>query len=402
MTSTGSTSTVRPTVLRDFPTVIVYVQVAIFGWYVYSFGPSIALLRDEQGTTRTVASLHSTAAAIGAIVAGLIVAAVVRRIGRGPMLRSASVVLAAGLIIYISSTALPLTLLGAFVASLGGTSLLSGANAFIPDHQGPATPQAMSEAHGFASLTGLLGPLAVGAGVWVGWGWRPAIIAACVAVLILEIVRGRNLELYDGTHGHPDSQPGHAPHGPMPRRYWFTFFTIFAIIGTEFSLTLWGTDLLRDRASLGDAAAAASIATIVGGMALGRLVGSRLVAHIDPERVLIATLGLTLVGFAIAWFSGAAVPMLIGFAVTGTGMGLQVPLSIGRSVRASRGRVDRAAALASVALGAASGTAPFLLGAVADHLGVHTAFMVVPVLIVAAMVLVWIDPVPLVVDDDSA
>jgi len=402
VTSPGRTKVARPSVLRDFPTSIVYVQVAIFGWYIYSFGPSIALLRDEQGTTRTVASLHSTAAAIGAVIAGFIVPTVVRRIGRGPMLRVGSVVLALGMIIYISSTALPLTLLGAFVASLGGTSLLAGANAFIPDHQGPAAPQAMSEAHGFASLAGLLGPLAVGAGVWVGWGWRPAMIVTCVAVVILEIVRGRNLELYDGTHGHPDSQPGHAPHGPMPRKYWFTFFTIFAIIGTEFSLTLWGTDLLRERASLGDAAAAASIATIVGGMALGRLVGSRLVAHIDPEVALVGTLCLTLVGFAIAWFSSAAAPMLIGFGVTGMGMGLQVPLSIGRSVRASRGRVDRAAALASVAVGAASGTAPFILGAVADHLGVHTAFLVVPLLIVAAIVLVRIDQVPLVVAEDSA
>jgi MFS family permease len=105
-------------------------------------------------------------------------------------------------------------------------------------------------------------------------------------------------------------------------------------------------------------------------------------------------MGLTVVGFAIAWLSSGPVPMLLGFAVIGLGLGLQSPLSIGRAVIAAEGQADRGAGLTSVAAGLASGIAPFVLAAVADQLGVHTAFLIVPVLMVVAIALVRSSPVP--------
>jgi predicted MFS family arabinose efflux permease len=263
------------------------------------------------------------------------------------------------------------------------------------DHVPPAAaPQAMSEAHGMAAAAGLLGPLTVGLGVYLGWGWRPAMLAVAVGLIVVELVRGRRAHEFDGTHGHRDDEPGHAPTGPMPRRFWAAFATFFAVVGAEFSLTLWGTDLLRDRGGLGDAAAAAALASIVGGMAVGRLGGAPLVGRRDPEQVLLGTLGVSLVGFVLAWAWASPLPMLLGFFVAGLGIGLQAPLAIGRSVRASAGRNDRAAGLVSVAAGAASGLAPFALGALADRVGVHAAFLIVPLLIVAALVLVRRWPVP--------
>jgi MFS family permease len=385
----------RPGVLRDFPTWIVYVQAGLFGWFLYAFGPSITLLRDEQGTSRTVSGLHGSALAVGAVVGGIIAPAVVRRIGRGPMMRLGSATLALGILAFTASPALPWTLTGALVASLGGTFVMVGLNAFIPDHQPPtAAPRAMSEAHGTAAAAGLLGPLTVGLGVYLGWGWRPAMLTVAVGLVIVELVRGRRTHEFDGTHGHRDDEPGHAPTGPMPRRFWATFAAFFAVVGVEFSLTLWGTDLLRDRGGLGDAAAAAALASIVGGMAVGRLGGAPLVGRRDPEKVLLWTLGVSLVGFAIAWAWAAPLPMLLGFFVAGLGIGLQAPLAIGRSVRASEGRNDRASGLTSVAAGAASGLAPFALGALADRVGVHAAFLIVPLLIAAALVLVRRFPVP--------
>jgi fucose permease len=164
--------------------------------------------------------------------------------------------------------------------------------------------------------------------------------------------------------------------------------------GTEFCLTLWGSDLLRDRAGLGSAAAAASLVTIVGGMAVGRVAGAPLVSRFDPDHVLVATMGLTIVGFAIAWLTSGPVPMLSGYAVIGLGLGLQSPLAIGRAVIAAEGQADRGAGLTSVAAGLASGIAPFVLAAVADQLGVHTAFLIVPVLMAVGIALVRSSPVP--------
>jgi MFS family permease len=383
-----------PAVVRDRTTWLAYVHIGLFGYFLYAFGPSIALLRDDQGYTRTVASLHGTAMAVASVVVGFLGVHVVRRVGRGPFLRLGSALMGLGILIYTGFSPLWLTLLGALVASAGGTAIMVGVNAFLPDHHGPAAARAMSEAHGLGATMGLLGPLAVGLGVAVGWGWRAGLLVTVVGLIALEIVRGNHLEEFDGPHGHPDDEPGHAPRGPLPRRFWVALAVFGMSAGTEFCLTLWGSDLLRDRAGLGEAAAAAALVTIVGGIAVGRVAGAPLVSRFDPDAVLMATMALCGAGFAIAWLSAAPVPMLVGFAVTGVGLGLQAPLAIGRAVIAADGQADRGAGLTSVAAGIASGIAPFALAAVADQLGVHTAFLIVPVLLIVGILLVRAAPIP--------
>ena len=395
MTSIATSGVAPRSLRRDRTTWLAYVQWGLFGYFLYAFEPSVALLRDDQGTSRAVASLHGTAMAIGTIVCGLMAPVVVHRMGRGRMLRLGSVLVAVGLTTYVTTTALPLTLAGALIAGAGGTFCPVGVNAFIPDHHGPAAPQAMSEAHGLGATMGLLGPLAVGAGVWVGWGWRPALLVGAAAFLMLEIARGRHLEEFDGPHGRPQRAATSAPSAPLPRLFWLAFVVFACIAGTEFSLLFWGSDLLRERTGLGSAAAAASLGTIIGGLAVGRVVGSRIVARFDPELVLTSTFALTIVGIGVAWVATSAVVMIVGLAITGLGMGLQSPLGIGRVVRAASPQVDRGSGMASVAAGVASGVAPFGLGALADHVGVHMAFLILPGLMVIAIVLMRVAPVPL-------
>ncbi len=394
MSDTPIATPSAPAVVRDRATWLAYFQIGLFGYFLYAFGPSIALLRDDQGYTRTVASIHGSVFAASSVVVGLLAVHLVRRVGRGSFLRLGSITMGLGILIYTGFTPLWLTLLGAFVAGMGGTACMVGVNAFLPDRHGPAGPRAMSEAHGLGASMGLLGPLAVGLGVALGWGWRPGLIVTVVGLIVLELARGNHLEQFDAAHGHPDDEPGHAPRGPLTRRYWIAMSVFGVCAGTEYCLTLWGSDLLRDRAGLGSAAAAAALVTIVGGMAVGRVAGAPLVSRYDPDHVLVATMTLTVVGFAIAWFSTAPVPMLLGFAVTGLGLGLQSPLSIGRAVIAAEGQADRGAGFTSVAAGVASGIAPFALAAVADHLGVHVAFLIVPVLMVVGILLVRWAPVP--------
>lgn len=390
----GDASTAaEPRLVRDFTTWVVYAQVAVFGYFLYAFNPTVALVRDEQGWSRSIASLIGAFFAAGAVIGGLAAARIVRRVGRGALLRLGSGLIVGGLVVYTAAPGLPLLLLGAFVASLGGTFAMVGTNAFLPDHHGPASPRAMTEAHGLATLVGLLGPLAVGGLVAIGLGWRAGLLASCVALVIVEIVRGRDLAVYDGPHGHPDDQPGHAPRGPLPRRFWPALAVFACAVAVEFSLTLWGSDLLRDRAGLGEAAAAAALVTIVGGMAIGRLAGGPVVTRLGAERVLLGSIGVAFVGFVIAWLSSSPAPMLAGLLVTGVGLGLQSPLGIGRAVLATDGQVDRGAGLTSVAAGFASGIAPFALASLADALGVRTAFLLVPALLVLSAVLVVLRPV---------
>ena len=75
-----------------------------------------------------------------------------------------------------------------------------------------------------------------------------------------------------------------------------------------------------------------------------------------------------------------------GLFVTGLGISLQFPLAITRAIGFSDGRADQATAYASLGTGFAIGMAPFGLGALADHVGSHTAILTVPVFAILAAV----------------
>ena len=49
---------VRP--VRDRTTLLAYAQLGLLGWFIYAFGASVTLLRDDEGLTRTAASTRAT------------------------------------------------------------------------------------------------------------------------------------------------------------------------------------------------------------------------------------------------------------------------------------------------------------------------------------------------------
>jgi fucose permease len=152
----------------------------------------------------------------------------------------------------------------------------------------------------------------------------------------------------------------------------------------EFCLTFWAAEGLREHTGAGPAAATAGVTAVVAGMFAGRLAGGRVALLIRPALLMLAAIGLALAGFGVFWLSTATVPALAGLAVAGAGVSLQYPVGAVRAVAASAGRPDRAAARVSLAAGLASGVAPFALGATADQVGTHTAFLLVPGLLLLA------------------
>ncbi len=63
--------------------------------------------------------------------------------------------------------------------------------AALADHHGPAGPAALTEANGVSAAIGVLAPLAVGASVAAGFGWRPGLWIAIVMIVVLFLLRGR-------------------------------------------------------------------------------------------------------------------------------------------------------------------------------------------------------------------
>jgi predicted MFS family arabinose efflux permease len=379
----------------DRITWITYVQVSLFAFFLYGFGATQALLRDEQGTSRTVASLHATVFAVANVATGLLIPRLIQRWGRGLVIRYAVIVMSIGIAVYTAPFGLTASLIGTALVACGGVSLIATANAFILDYQGSAGPAALTQANALAALFGFVVPLVIGITTAVALGWRTGLWALIIALVVAEIFRSR--------HEHTPSieraetpnvtQPVRAEKIQMPRRFWWSLTVVALLLATEFTLTLWSADLLRERAGLGPAAAAASLAAVTGGMFLGRLYGSRLAQTWSVDRLLTSSILLALVAFAVAWVSTNPWPILASLFVVGLGISVHWPIGVSRAVASSGGLIDRASGLSSVAAGAAGGIAPFILGALSDSIGFHSAFLIVPVLLATALVLILAKPV---------
>jgi predicted MFS family arabinose efflux permease len=377
--------------VRDRPTWVAYVQLAFWAWFLYAFGATQALLRDEQGTSRSVGSLHGTALAIGGLIGALVTAPAIARWGRGVVMRVSALAAAASILVYTwPGAAPPVSMAGAALCSFFGTLLLISINAFLLDYQRGAGPAALTEANALASFTGLVGPLAIGLGAATVLGWRWGVWIVVVALLAVEVWRGRHVAVF-GTKGLARHE---AEGGRFRAPVYWSLGVIMCFLATEFSLTFWGADLLRERCGFGPAAAAASLAAVIGGMFIGRIWGSRLAQRINNERLLKGSILFALAGFALAWAFTLWPLVLLGLMLTGVGIGVHWPLGVARVVRASGGMTDRASAAASIAGSISMAFAPFALGTLSDTIGFHVAFLLVPLFLVVAFVILAIRPVP--------
>ena len=375
---------------RDSPTWASYLLITSYAWFIYGLSATQALIRDEQGTSRTISSLHAVAFSIGGIFAGLIAARLILTLGRGKFLTIAVFGSATGILIYTVPGGTAVTLIGAFFASLFGSAIIIGGSAFLFDYQQKAGPAAITEANALAALGGILAPLAIGFGAVFFLGWRFGLWVLLIGYVVSLLLMRRSPHVFRVPI---DEHIRESRRAPFPRRFWWALATLFLLLSTEFTLTLWSADLLRDRAGFEAGAAAASVGALTGGIFIGRVLGARFAEYFPVDQILTLAVLVAFGGWLIVWFSSAAAMMLFGLVIGGIGMALFWPLGLSRVVMASGGQSDRASALSTVAGSTAGGIGPFFLGALADLTGVHTAFLILPVILFSGLFLIRIKPV---------
>ncbi len=385
----------RARLVRDRLTLTLYAPFVTWGWFLYGFSPAVPLIADEQGISRGQAGLHGTAMACGTIVTGLISSHVARRFGRKVQAMVGGAVLCLGIALLLSGSALPATLLACFVTAVGGNLTISAAQPALAVHNGAAGPAAVTEANAMGAGVGLLAPLALGAAVGSGLGWRPAValvavLALAAALLLLPIkvdgAMGRGTVTRAVTTG--DDGAATVPHRSFGTTFWFFWVAMLCGVAIEFATTFWASDLLVQQTDAPAAFAAASISALVAGMTVSRLVVGPLSTRKAPEKLLLVGFAVAGAGWLLFWLATSPWVAVGGLVLAGLGYGTHYPLSISLSLRASDGRPDEAQARASVGTGAAVAVAPFALGTLADSFGAHQAFLLVPALVVVGFVAV--------------
>lgn len=371
--------------VRDRGTWLIYGQLSVWAYFVYGFTPVTPLLRAEQHTSRMVASLHGTAFALGGVLGGALIPLLIRRFDRQTRIWAGMAGAGVAVIGFTMARPMPATLACTAFAAFCGSIAVNTITATLASNHGKAGPAAISEANAAAAGVGIIAPLLVGAAVSLGWGWRPGVAVMLVGLVALMIISGvLRVRIPEGP-----AVAAHQTPGRLPWRFWLVFVSIVATGSVELGTNQWVSDVLVTQVGLARGTATASVAVIIGGMFVGRLVGGRLALRYPSAPVLLGGLAIAAVGFAIFWCATVVWVALAGLALLGLGGAVHFPLGMALAIEHSGGQPDLATARTAYAIGIAFGAAPFALGAIADHVGTHTAFLLVPVfLAISASVVV--------------
>lgn len=358
-----------------------YSAVAAYAFWLYAFGPELALLRVELHFSYTVIGVYSALWSAGAVLVGMSFAALALRVRRSTLLWCSAAGSTAGAVLFALTHTVALTLLGAALLGFAGATLLTCTQAIMSDQHGERRERALSEANVGAAACAVLAPILLGLLQAAPGGWR---LAMGLPVLVLAglYLRYRHEPLPEPPVGR---RAGWRPR--LPPACWLLVTLVAAGMAVEFCLVYFGAELLA-ASGLRTARAAAAMSSFYLGILAGRCAGAwltRRAGRTDP--LLWASLALTAAGFLLFWLAGHPVPAIAGLFVCGLGVANLYPLSLARALAAAPGNGDGVNGATQLLGGALMIAAPYLLGSLADQLGLRAAFAVEPVLIGACALL---------------
>ncbi|MGW4380975.1 MFS transporter [Kitasatospora sp. NPDC004531] len=370
-----------PRLRRDRTTRQLYLQLSVFGFVMYGFSPSIPLLAHDRALAAETATLHSTALAVGAVLAGAVTARACRRLGRRSVQSAALLALAGAVVVYCAAPWLWCTLPAAVLLGCSGNIIVNVTAATLADHHGALADAAISEANGIGAGVGMLAPLALGLAALTAATWRLGLLLT-VPLALAAWLTGRRT-----TAGAPPG-PAAAEHrgGRFTREFRRAWGVFLLCSGFEMCMSVWASEELRVHGGLSRSAATMGLTLMLLGMVGGRLLGARLAQQGDRRALLTGSLLLAGAGFAVFW-TGTGATALVGIALCGLGMSLHFPLAVGSALAAEAGRTDRAMARFALGQGLAAGAGPFLLSALAGGVGIHRAFLASAALLLGALLL---------------
>jgi len=354
----------------------------LLGYYAYlqaSVGPLMPFLRSELHMSYTLEGLHFSAFAFGAVLVGLSGNRVTRLCGRRRVFWGGAGVMAAGAVALVISHHPILTLLSLVVMGYAGNLLLMTIQSTLSDQHQEQRSIALIEANVVASIGASLAPLCVGGLQSVALGWRSALVLM-VLILLLIFTVSRNFSIPGGQH--PARKPSSAPHAlAFPFSFWAYWTIVLLGVAIEWCIVYWGADFLAQESRLSKSVAASLVSLFFLAEIVGRFIGSRLARAMRSTRLILLAVLLTVTGFPLFWLAPFAPLRLIGLCITGMGIANLWPLSIALTLGTVPEQTDAASARTALGAGMAILIAPFVLGWLADQVGIRGAYGIVALLL---------------------
>jgi predicted MFS family arabinose efflux permease len=366
---------------------IVATQTAIVNFYLGGFGPAQSLLRADQGTSLTIAGLHGTAMGVASIAAGYANPHLAHKFGRAKSQWIGLGIFLVGLFLFVISPPVILTIPATLITGFGTSMVINTMLSSMSHHYGKAAEVAIPQANGVASIGFVTGTALIGtiASLYPSF-WRLGLLLAIpVAVILVLVGREKEAEEHVPDESGPQS-------GKMSAKFWLAWFGFVACISSEFATSFWSAALLKDRVGSSAAISTVAIVALGTGMGVGRWYGGLVLKNFKLDNQLLGLVALQFIGFVAFWLSHSMIISLICLFVIGLGISMQFALSAIRLVSFSDNRPDLAIGKSSLAAGIAIAGAPFLLGFLGDNFGISRAYIMVPVLIAIAFIIIKLTP----------
>ena len=366
---------------------VIATQTAIVNFYLGGFGPAQSLLRADQGTSLTIAGLHGTAMGVASIAAGYANPHLAHKFGRSKSQWIGLGIFLVGLFLFVISPPVILTIPATLIAGFGTSMVINTMLSSMSHHYGKAAEVAIPQANGIASVGFVTGTALIGtiASLYPNF-WRLGLLLAIpVAVILVLVGREKEVEEHVPDESGPQS-------GKMSPKFWLAWFGFVACISSEFATSFWSAALLKDRVGSTAAISTVAIVALGTGMGVGRWFGGLVLKNFKLDNQLLGLVALQFIGFAAFWLSHSMIISLICLFIIGLGISMQFALAAIRLVGFSDNRPDLAIGKSSLAAGIAIAGAPFLLGFLGDNFGISRAYIMVPVLIMIAFIIIKLTP----------
>ena len=366
---------------------VVAVQTAIVNFYLGGFGPAQSLLREDQGTSLTIAGLHGTAMGVASIFAGWANPRIAHRFGRSKSSWIGLSIFIAGLTLFVVSPPVYITIPATLITGFGVSVVINSMLTKMSAHYGKSAEVAIPQANGIASVGFVIGTALIGTiAIAFPTLWRLGLLLALPVTIILFLL-GKEKDEEDHV---PDEEGPQG--GKLSRNFWIAWFGFVACISSEFATSFWAAALLKERVESTAAISTVAIVALGTGMGVGRWYGGLLLKNLKLDTQLLSVIAMQFVGFLGFWLSHNMVISLACLFAVGLGISMQFALSSIRLIGLSDGRPDLAIGRASLAAGTAIAGAPFLLGILGDKFDISRAYIMVFVLIAIAFVIVKVVP----------
>lgn len=240
----------------------------------------------------------------------------------------------------------------------------------------------MSSCHAFWSLGGLIGAGLGGLLITKIGIYGHAIALTIIAATLLAIAWPR--VMVDRPHPEEERPNGRLPLTPLP---WIIgLMALFSMV-PEGAVLDWGALYLRNELGASVAVSGFAFAAFSLTMAIMRFAGDLVRERLGAVRTLQVCSAMSIIGLLIAGTAGNAFIAIIGFAIAGIGISNMVPIAF--SAAGNMPGLAPGIGLSVVTTMGYSGilVAPSAIGFIAEHTGLATVFLFIPLLHVVVLLL---------------